>query len=221
MAERETMRVVIAEDSVLLREAVSNLLATRGCEVVGAVEDAAGLIASVTEERPDVALVDIRMPPDHSDEGLRAADELARLAPEVGVLVLSQYLDAGWAERLLEGRAAARGYLLKDRVASVEGLLDALRTVAEGGCYVDPAVVEALLRRGAGDNGLSELTTRERDILALMAEGRSNSAICARLFLSPKTVETYVRSIFLKLGLPQADDDNRRVLAVLRYLRSR
>ena len=217
--ERETLRVVIAEDSVLLREAVTDLLVTRGCEVVGAVADGEALLQAVVDEAPDVALVDIRMPPGHSDEGLRAADDLARLAPDVGVLVLSQYLDAAWAERLLSGRASARGYVLKDRIASVDGLLDALRTVAEGGCYVDPAVVEALMRRN-GDDELGELTARELDILALMAEGRSNSAICARLFLSPKTVETYVRSIFMKLGLPMADDDNRRVLAVLRYLRS-
>lgn len=212
-----TMKVVIAEDSVLLREALGTLLASRGFEVAACVGDAGALLAACEREAPDLVLVDIRMPPGHTDEGLQAAAHLARTQPHVGVLVLSQYLEPRFASRLLEGRGRGRGYLLKDRVRDVDALVEAMRRVADGGTYVDPSVVQQLL---SDARTLGELSGRELEILALISEGRSNSAICDRLHLSKKTVETHVRSIFRKLDLQPADDDHRRVLAVVAYLRS-
>jgi DNA-binding NarL/FixJ family response regulator len=214
------MRLVIADDSILLREGLASLLAADGFDIVGQAGDAKGLLELVAKTVPDVALVDIRMPPSYSDEGIRAAGTIDRLHPGVGVLVLSQYIESAYAIRLLEQRTRGRGYLLKDQVADVETLLTAVRSVGEGGSFVDPAVVEQLVGRHREPDALADLTERERELLGLMAAGRSNAAICATLFLSPKTVEGHVRSIFMKLDLPQAGDDHRRVLAVVRYLRS-
>lgn len=211
------MRVVIAEDSVLLREALATLLASRGFDVIAHVGDAEELLEACGRETPDVVLVDIRMPPDHSDEGLRAAATLAKTHPGLGVLVLSQYVEPRFAGRLLEGHGRGRGYLLKDRVRDVDALVEAIRRVAEGGTYVDPSVVQHLLTDA---RMLGELSHRELEILGLISEGRSNGAICDRLHLSKKTVETHVRSIFRKLDLTPTDDDHRRVLAVIAYLRS-
>jgi DNA-binding NarL/FixJ family response regulator len=210
------MRLVLAEDSALLREALASLLERRGFEVVGAAGDGDAALRCVQRLAPDVVLSDIRMPPTHTDEGLRLAAALAREHPGTGVLVLSQYLEPSFAHRLLEARTRGRGYLLKDRVRDADTLVLALRTVAGGGTYVDRAVVDELMH-GAGS--LGGLSDRELDILALMAEGRSNTGICERLVLSKKTVETHVRSIMAKLDLPPAPEDHRRVLAVLAYLR--
>ena len=213
------MRVVIADDAALIREAVANLLAANGIEVVDEVGDADALMASVRDLRPDVALVDIRMPPTHTDEGLRSAREIRSRYAETAVLVLSQHLEPAYALRLVEERPGGVGYLMKERVGRVEQLLDALRRVAAGECEVDRAVVEELLADRRRAEPLAELSPREREILALMAEGRSNQGICQTLWLSPKTVETHIRSAFAKLGIREAREDNRRVLAVLTYLR--
>jgi DNA-binding NarL/FixJ family response regulator len=214
------MRVVIAEDAALFREGLVRLLQDRGHQVCAAVADGDALLAAATEHRPDVAVVDIRMPPTHTDEGLRAALELRRLRPETGVLVLSQHIETRYAARLLEGNAAGVGYLLKDRVADVAEFADALARVAAGGTALDPEVVGHLLGAGRHARGLAALTPREREVLSLMAEGRSNAGIAATLVISAGVVEKHVASIFGKLGLPPAEGDNRRVLAVLRFLRS-
>ena len=214
------MRVALADDSVLLREGISSILAADGFEILAQAGDADELLVAIAADPPDVALVDIRMPPNYADEGIRAAEEIDARFPGVGVLVLSQYVEPGFAMRLLEQRTEGRGYLLKDQVAEAGVLIDAVRTVGGGGSFVDPAVVEQLVGRQRAEDPLAELSAREREILALMAEGRSNAAICSGLWLSPKTVEGHVRNIFLKLGLQPAADDHRRVLAVLRYLRS-
>jgi DNA-binding NarL/FixJ family response regulator len=213
------MRIVIADDAPLVREGVATLLARDGLEVVDQVGDAAALLASVRDRRPDVALVDIRMPPTHTDEGLRAAEEIRARYPETAVLVLSQHLEPEYALRLVEERPEAVGYLLKERVGRVEQLVDSLQRVAAGECVVDRAVVDELLARRRRNDPIAELTPREREILALMAEGRSNQGICKTLWLSPKTVETHIRGAFAKLGIKEAPEDNRRVLAVLTYLR--
>jgi DNA-binding NarL/FixJ family response regulator len=213
------MRIVIADDAALIREGVALVLTESGLEVVEQVADAEALLVSVRDRRPDVALVDIRMPPTHTDEGLRAAAEIRSRYPETAVLVLSQHLEPAYAMRLIEERPESVGYLLKERVGRVQELLDAVQRVAAGECVIDRAVVDELLARRRRVEPLDELTPREREVLALIAEGRSNQGICRALWLSPKTVETHIRSAFSKLGIKEAPEDNRRVLAVLTYLR--
>jgi DNA-binding NarL/FixJ family response regulator len=213
------MRVVIADDAVLIREGVAHLLTESGVEVVDQVGDADALLTSVRDLNPDVALIDIRMPPSHTYEGLRAAREIRSRYPETAVLVLSQHLEPAYALRLVEERPEGVGYLMKERVGRVQQLLDAVQRVAAGECVVDRALVDELLARRRRVDPISELTPREREILALMAEGRSNQGICQTLWLSPKTVETHIRGAFAKLGIKEASEDNRRVLAVLTYLR--
>jgi serine/threonine-protein kinase len=213
------MRIVIADDAPLIRQGVAHLLTDAGLEVVSQVGDGAALLASVRDKRPDVALVDIRMPPSHTDEGVRAAQQIRSSYPETAVVVLSQYLEAAYALRLIEDSPERVGYLLKERVGRVEQLVDAIERVAAGECVIDRAVVDELLAdRGRADPA-ELLTPREREILALMAEGRSNQGICKALWLSPKTVEAHIRNVFGKLGITAASEDNRRVLAVLTYLR--
>jgi DNA-binding NarL/FixJ family response regulator len=214
------MRVVIAEDAALFREGLSRLITDRGNRVVAAVNNADALVSVVAELKPDVAVVDVRMPPTHTDEGLRAAIQLHRDFPQTGVLVLSQYIETRYAARLLADNAVGVGYLLKDRVADVAEFAQALGRVAAGGTALDPEVVGQLVRASLHADGLAALTPRERDVLALMAEGRSNAGIAEELVVSGSVVEKHVASIFGKLHLPPSDTDNRRVLAVLRYLGS-
>ncbi|MFC3456586.1 response regulator transcription factor [Amycolatopsis speibonae] len=214
------MRVVIAEDSAILRAGLVELLNLRGHEVVAAVADGDSLCAAVREHLPDVSIVDIRMPPTHTDEGLRASITLRAELPGCAILLFSQYVETQYATELLADRAGGVGYLLKDRVAEVSDFLDALRRVADGETVLDPEVVSQLFTATRKTDALAGLTPREREVLGLMAEGRSNSAIAAALFLSAGSVEKYVSSIFGKLALPQSEGDNRRVLAVLRYLES-
>jgi DNA-binding NarL/FixJ family response regulator len=214
------MRVVIAEDSALLREGLVRLLEDRGYEVAAAVEDAGSLLAAVAEHHPDVVVTDIRMPPTHTDEGLRAAAELRRHHPEIGVLVLSQYIETTYATALLAGNAGGVGYMLKDRVADAAEFAGALERVAAGGTALDSEVVTKLMRASRQVGGLGGLTPREREVLELMAEGRSNAAIAEAMVISSGAVEKHVASIFGKLGLPSSEADNRRVLAVLQYLRA-
>jgi DNA-binding NarL/FixJ family response regulator len=214
------LRVVIAEDAAVFREGLVRLLGERGHRVVAAVADGPALVEAVAAHRPDVAVVDIRMPPTHTDEGLRAALELRRDHPGTGVLVFSQYIETRYAARLLEGTAAGVGYLLKDRVADVREFVDALARVAAGGTALDPEVVGQLLAAGGNADDLATLTPREREVLALMGEGRSNAGIAGALVVSVGVVEKHVASIFDKLRLPPAEGDNRRVLAVLRFLRA-
>jgi DNA-binding NarL/FixJ family response regulator len=214
------LRVVIAEDAALFREGLVRLLSERGHRVVAAVADGQALLDAVAAHRPDVAVVDIRMPPTHTDEGLRAALELRRDHPGTGVLVFSQYIETRYAARLLEPNAAGVGYLLKDRVADVREFVDALARVAAGGTALDPEVVGQLLGASRNADDLATLTPREREVLALMGEGRSNAGIAAALVVSVGVVEKHVASIFNKLRLPPDEGDNRRVLAVLRFLRA-
>ncbi len=214
------MRVVIAEDAAVLREGLAQLLADRGHQVCAAVADGEALRAAVASHHPDVAIVDVRMPPAHTDEGLRAAIDIRRDHPGTGVLVFSQYIETRYATRLLAQGSAGVGYLLKDRVANVAEFTDALTRVAAGGTALDPEVVTQLAGTSRRANDLASLTPREHEVLSLMAEGRSNAAIAHRLVISPGAVEKHVASIFAKLGLPQSQDDNRRVLAVIRYLGS-
>lgn len=213
------MRVVIAEDQVLLREGMARLLTDAGLEIVGLAGTAEELLNLVETAEPSVAIVDIRMPPNQSNEGLRAAEDIRKAYPGVGVLVLSQYLETSYAVRLLTAGQRGVGYLLKDKVMNVSEFAESVRQVAAGGSVIDPDVVSQLIGRPRGRHALEELSRREREVLQLMAEGRSNQAICKLLFLSEKTVETHVRNIFMKLDLLPAPDDHRRVLAVLTYLR--
>ncbi|HEU4450669.1 MAG TPA: response regulator transcription factor [Gaiellaceae bacterium] len=214
------MRVVIAEDSVLLREGLERLLSENGLEVVGSCSTAEDLLLKVRSYAPDVAIVDIRLPPTHNDEGLRAALEIREHHPDVAVLVLSQYVELGLAMKLLAESAEGAGYLLKDRISDVADFVSAVRRVAGGGSAIDPIIVSTLLSRRRSDDPLVELTPREREVLELMAEGRSNQGIADKLVLTLRAVEKYVSSIFGKLGLPSSGSDSRRVLAVLLYLRS-
>jgi DNA-binding NarL/FixJ family response regulator len=216
------MRVVIADDSLLFRDGLVRVLTAHGFDVVAETDNAEDLIRRVGGLRPDLVVVDIRMPPTHTDEGLRAAEAIRLAHPEVGVVVLSQYLQSDYAVRLLEGGGAGCGYLLKDRVSDLGAFAEALRRVAVGGSAVDPQVIAALVERpDCAGRELDGLTGREREILGLMAEGRSNAGICEQLVLSRRTVESHVRTVFYKLGLAPVDDGHRRVLAVLTYLRAR
>jgi DNA-binding NarL/FixJ family response regulator len=212
------MRVVIAEDAAVLREGLARLLADRGHEIQAAVADADALRAAVAEHVPDVVIADIRMPPTHTDEGLRAAVDIRRDFPATGVLLFSQYIETRYTARLLESGTGGVGYLLKDRVGDVADFVSALERVASGGTALDPEVISQLLRKP--DPGLASLTSREREVLGLMAEGRSNSGIAGKLVLSESVIEKHIASIFGKLSLGLEAADNRRVLAVLRYLRA-
>jgi DNA-binding NarL/FixJ family response regulator len=215
------VRVVIADDSVLLREGVSRLLAETGFEVVGQAGDLDELLREVAQTAPDVAIIDIRMPPTHTDEGLRAARELRSRYPSLGILVLSQYVRPSYAFELLADDARGVGYLLKDRVSDLRELAGAVERVGMGGSVLDPSVVAQLVgRRRRGHDPIDDLTEREREVLALVAEGRSNRAIAERLVITERTVEKHVRSILMKLRIPESQDDHRRVLAVLAYLGS-
>ena len=213
------MRAVIADDELLLREGLARLLTDAGVDIVGTAGTAAELLRRVELGRPDVAIVDIRMPPTHTDEGLVAASEIRESYPQVGVLVLSHHLESRYAMRLLEEHPERSGYLLKERVSDVAVLVDALRRIDEGECVLDPTIVARLLGRSRGRSPLEELTERERQVMSLIAEGHSNDGIARVLFLSPKTVETHVRHIFMKLEIGETSDYHRRVLAVLAYLR--
>lgn len=214
------MRLIVADDSLLFREGLVRLLREQGFGVLAQAGNAEDLLRRVSGLHPDLALVDIRMPPTFTDEGLRAALEIGERHPSVGVVVLSQYVESDYAMALLEHGSAGRGYLLKDRVGDLDGFAEAIRRVGSGGSVVDPEVVAALINRRRSAGPLDELTERECQCLALMAEGRSNAGVCERISLSPRTVESHVRAIFRKLGLEEAHDDHRRVLAVLAYLRA-
>jgi DNA-binding NarL/FixJ family response regulator len=213
------VRIVIADDAVLLREGLVRLVSEHGHDVAAAVGDGPSLVEAIVREKPDVSIVDVRMPPSHTDEGLKAAVEARRLVPGTPVLVLSQYVEVSYADDLLADRAGAVGYLLKDRVAAITEFLDALARVASGGTVLDPEVVAQLLVRRRRDDPLRELTAREREVLGLMAEGMSNTAVARKLVVSDGAVEKHVRNIFTKLQLPPDEEQHRRVLAVLAYLR--
>jgi DNA-binding NarL/FixJ family response regulator len=215
-----TLRLVVADDSLLVREGVVRILIDAGFDVLAQVGDAEALLQATRDHHPDVVVVDIRMPPTHTDEGLRAAEAIrAEHGTSVGILVLSQYVEPTFAFRLVSDGAGGVGYLLKDRVEDPDDFADAIRRIAKGGSVIDPEVVALLVGRRQKRVPLDDLTEREREVLALIAEGRSNQAICDRLFLAPKTVEAHIANIFSKLELLPASDDNRRVLAVLAHLR--
>jgi DNA-binding NarL/FixJ family response regulator len=214
------MRIVIAEDAAIMRDGLTQTLTRRGHDVLAAVADADALRRAVEQHRPDVAIIDVRMPPTHTDEGLRAAKEINQDFPDVGVLVFSQYIEARAAAELFASAPAGAGYLLKDRVADVSDFIDALIRIAQGGTVLDPEVVRQLLQTGRRTDALAALTPREREVLSLIAQGRSNAAIAAALFISPKVVEKHVANIFDKLGLAPSDSDNRRVIAAITYLES-
>jgi DNA-binding NarL/FixJ family response regulator len=214
------MRVVIADDAVLLREGLVRLIEENGHTVVAAVGDGPSLVAAIAEHKPDVSIVDVRMPPSHTDEGLRAAVEARGLVPGSPILVLSQYVEVAYAEDLLADRAGGVGYLLKDRVSEVADFLDGLQRVAGGATVLDPEVVGQLLVRRRRDDPLRSLTPREREVLGLMAEGRSNTAIARKMVVTEGAVEKHVRNIFTKLDLPPDEEQHRRVLAVLAYLQT-
>ena len=213
------MRVVVADDTMLTREGIVRLLGEAGVQVVGQAEDATGLLRDVRLKQPDVAVVDIRMPPTHTDEGLVAAESIRSEHPGIGVLVLSQYVEPAYAMRLLEEHPERVGYLLKERVFDVAILVDALRRLTDGETVIDPTIVSRLLGRARRVDPLGELTAREREVLGLVAEGLSNRALAQRLFITERTVEAHVKQIFMKLGLDTSPDSHRRVLAVLAYLR--
>lgn len=215
-----TLRVVVADDSVLLRDGIVRLLTDSGMEVVAAVGDADALLDAVVELQPDLCLVDVRMPPTHTDEGLRAALEIRRRMPDIAVLVLSQYVEERYAGELLQGDVAGVGYLLKDRVIDIDDFLSSLRRVAAGGSAVDAEVVSQILGRSRRSGELDRLTPREREVLTLMAEGLSNAGIADRLVVSHGAVEKHISNVFMKLGLDVEDRNHRRVLAVLTYLRA-
>ncbi len=215
---RTRLRTVLAEDLALLRDGLIRLLEAHDFEVVEAVDNGPSLLRALVTHRPDVAVVDVRLPPTFTDEGLRAAIQARTEVPGLPVLVLSQYVEQLYARELLADRSGGVGYLLKDRVFNVDQFIDAVRQVAGGGTAMDPEVVAQLLSRRASDKPIATLTAREREVLGLMAEGRSNAAIAARMFVTEKAVSKHTNSIFMKLGLPQSEDDNRRVLAVLAYL---
>jgi DNA-binding NarL/FixJ family response regulator len=216
----ERLRIVIAEDAAIMRDGLTQTLTRRGHDVVAAVPDAEALRQAVGQHRPDVAIIDVRMPPTHTDEGLRAAQAIRRDHPGVGVLVFSQYIETQAATELLAAAPAGVGYLLKDRVADVSDFIDAITRVARGGTVLDPEVVRQLLTASRRADTLAGLTPREREVLSIVATGRSNAAIAAALFISPKVVEKHIASIFDKLGLAPDDNDNRRVIAAIRYLGS-
>jgi DNA-binding NarL/FixJ family response regulator len=212
------VRVVIAEDLALLRDGLTRILDAFGCQVVEAVADGPSVLPALVRHRPDVAVVDVRLPPTFTDEGLQAALQARTRLPGLPILVLSQHVEQLYARELLSDRGGGVGYLLKDRVSNVDQFVDAVRRVAAGGMVMDPEVVSQLLARNAAAQPLRELTAREREVLGLMAEGRSNAAIAGRLFVTEKAVSKHINNIFSKLGMPPSDDDNRRVLAVLAYL---
>jgi DNA-binding NarL/FixJ family response regulator len=214
------VRVVVADDVMLTREGIVRLLQDAGIDVVAEAEDADGLLREVRLARPDVAIVDIRMPPTHTDEGLVAAQTIRREHPEIGVLVLSQYVEPSYAMRLIEDHPERVGYLLKERVFDVAILVDALRRIVDGETVIDPTIVSRLVGRRRREDPLSELTEREREVLGLVAEGMSNRAIASRLFVTERTVEAHITQILMKLRLPESPDDHRRVLAVLAFLRA-
>jgi len=214
------MRIVIAEDAVIMRDGLTQTLTRRGHEVVAAVGDAEALCQAIEEHLPDVAIIDVRMPPTHTDEGLRAAKTVRQAFPGIGVLVFSQYIEAQAAKELFASAPSGVGYLLKDRVADVSDFIDAVPRVARGGTVLDPEVVRQLLGAARRADALAALTPREREVLSLIAQGRSNAAIAQGLFISPKVVEKHVANIFGKLGLAPSDSDNRRVIAALRYLKA-
>jgi len=214
------LRIVIAEDAAIMRDGLTQTLSRRGHDVVAAVADAASLRQAVDTHLPDVAIIDVRMPPTHTDEGLRAARSIHADHPEVGVLVFSQYIETQSATELFAGAPAGVGYLLKDRVADVSDFIEAISRVAHGGTVLDPEVVRHLLRASRQADSLATLTPREREVLSLIAQGRSNTAIADALVISPRVVEKHVASIFAKLGLAPSDNDNRRVIAAIKYLES-
>lgn len=214
------MRVVVADDAMLTREGIVRLLRDAGVEVVAEAEDAEGLLREVALSHPDVVLIDIRMPPTHTDEGLVAARTIRAAHPEIGVLVLSQYIEPSYAMRLIEDHPERVGYLLKERIFDVAVLVDALRRIVDGETVVDPTIVSRLMGRHRRLEPLSALTEREREVLGLVAEGMSNIAIASRLFVTERTVEAHITQIFMKLQLPESRDQNRRVLAVLAFLRN-
>jgi len=214
------LRIVLAEDAAIMRDGLTQTLTRRGHDVVAAVGDADELLGAIAQHKPDVAIIDVRMPPTHTDEGLRAARAIRTGYPEVGVLVFSQYIEARSAAELLAGSPAGVGYLLKDRVADVSDFIDAISRVANGGTVLDPEVVSQMLGASRRADALAALTGREREVLALIAEGRSNTAIAETLVITGGVVEKHIASIFAKLGLPPSDTDNRRVIAAIRYLES-
>jgi DNA-binding NarL/FixJ family response regulator len=214
------MRVVVADDSMLIREGLTTMLRQAGVTVVGKASNADELLRSVALSQPDVAVVDVRMPPGQSDEGVVAAERIRDEHPNVGVLLLSHYVDSRYATRLLAEHPGRLGYLLKERVSDMAVLIDALERIADGECVIDPTIVAGLVKRPRPAQALAALSNREREVLALMAEGHSNQGIAEQLVLSGKTVESHVRQIFAKLDLPDTSDQHRRVLAVLRFLRS-
>jgi DNA-binding NarL/FixJ family response regulator len=214
------MRVVVADDVLLTREGIVRLLRDAGIDVVGEAEDAEGLLRHIRLDRPDVAIIDIRMPPTHTDEGLVAAQSIRAEHPEVGVLLLSQYVEPSYAMRLIEDQPERVGYLLKERVFDIATVFDALRRIVDGETVIDPTIVARLVGRRRREDPLSKLTEREQEVLGLIAEGMSNHAVAARLFITERTVEAHVTQIFQKLGLAESPDQHRRVLAVLAFLRA-